>query len=50
MSEISETTDLFSKFDGMIALRESVRGPGREDPFGLVMELQQAAIDNRSSL
>src|SRR5579863_7845223 len=38
MSELLEKTDLFSKFDGMIALRESVRGPGREDPFGLVME------------
>ena len=38
MQDILEKTDLFSKFDGMIALRESVRGPGREDPFGLVME------------
>ncbi|MDE2301648.1 MAG: aminotransferase class I/II-fold pyridoxal phosphate-dependent enzyme [Sphingomonadales bacterium] len=30
--------DLFSRFDEMIALRETVRGAGREDPFGLVME------------
>ncbi|MDP9056795.1 MAG: aminotransferase class I/II-fold pyridoxal phosphate-dependent enzyme [Pseudomonadota bacterium] len=38
MLDAAEKTDLFSKFDTMIALRESVRGPGREDPFGLVME------------
>ena len=38
MTQVIDKIDLLDKFDGMIALRESVRGPGREDPFGLVME------------
>ena len=31
-------TDLFSKFDGIIALREGLLASGQEDPFNLVME------------
>ena len=31
-------TDLFSKFDEMIALRESILATGVEDPYSLVME------------
>lgn len=31
-------TDLFSKFDPLIALRESLLADGQEDPFNLVME------------
>ena len=31
-------TDLFSKFDEMIALRESILATGVEDPYNLVME------------
>ena len=30
--------DLFSKFDGIIALREGLLASGQEDPFNLVME------------
>ncbi|MHA6332558.1 serine palmitoyltransferase [Qipengyuania sp. CAU 1752] len=32
------TPDLFSKFDGIIALREGLLSSGQEDPFNLVME------------
>jgi 7-keto-8-aminopelargonate synthetase-like enzyme len=31
-------TDLFSKFDDIIAMREGLLSQGREDPFNLVME------------
>ena len=31
-------TDLFSKFDGLIAMRESLLSTGQEDPYNLVME------------
>jgi len=31
-------TDLFSKFDDIIALREGLLASGQEDPFSLVME------------
>ena len=31
-------TDLFSKFDDVIALRNDLLGSGHTDPFGLVME------------
>jgi 8-amino-7-oxononanoate synthase len=31
-------TDLFSKFDGLIAEREALAGTGVRDPFGIVME------------
>ena len=30
--------DLFSKFDGMIQLRETILATGVEDPYNLVME------------
>ena len=30
-------TDLFSKFDGLIAMREGLLSTGQEDPFNLVM-------------
>jgi 8-amino-7-oxononanoate synthase len=38
MTEGTEQTDLFSKFDDIIALRQSLLAGGAEDPFGLVME------------
>jgi 8-amino-7-oxononanoate synthase len=31
-------TDLFSKFDGLVAEREALAGTGVRDPFGIVME------------
>ncbi|MBW0008213.1 MAG: 8-amino-7-oxononanoate synthase, partial [Sphingomonas sp.] len=31
-------TDLFSKFDDVIALRQGLLDSGGADPFGLVME------------
>ena len=35
---MSDTQDLFSKFDPLIAMREGLLAGGREDPFSLVME------------
>ncbi|WP_338446638.1 aminotransferase class I/II-fold pyridoxal phosphate-dependent enzyme [Pelagerythrobacter marensis] len=34
----SESRDLFSKFDDLIAMREGLLASGQEDPFSLVME------------
>jgi len=34
----TETKDLFSKFDEVIAIREGLLASGVEDPFSLVME------------
>jgi 7-keto-8-aminopelargonate synthetase-like enzyme len=38
MTGEAATTDLFSKFDDIIALRQSLLAGGAEDPFNLVME------------
>ncbi len=35
---VGGTPDLFSKFDGIIALREGLLATGQEDPYNLVME------------
>lgn len=37
-AKISNKGDLFSKFDGMIQLRETILATGVEDPYNLVME------------
>ena len=38
MEDLTEKTDLFSKFDGLIQQREALLASGMEDPFNLVME------------
>lgn len=38
MTETATQNDLFSKFDGMIELRETILATGVEDPYNLVME------------
>lgn len=38
MTDIATKTDLLSKFDGMIELRETILATGVEDPYNLVME------------
>ena len=35
---VTESRDLFSKFDEIIAVRENLLASGVEDPFSLVME------------